>query len=207
MPAPLGKTFVGFDKKYLVEALQRHVEERKKGSMEGTAAPSFDDLPLLLEGESELAVSLSDYRGKPLALFFGSYTSSAFRDGAGRIQSIYDAHKGDNINFLYIYPSEAHPTDGWKIESNEKEGISFRRPRTMEEKFHLAKTAKDAYNLTMPIAVDTLDDATDEAYGAMPVRCYVIDHDGIVKYQGKRGPFGFDIDAWEAAIQRALADR
>lgn len=45
--------------------------------------------------------------------------------------------------------------------------------------------------MTMPMLVDTIDDRVGHAYSGMPDRLYLIDRDGVVAYQGGRGPFGF----------------
>ena len=40
----------------------------------------------------------------------------------------------------------------------------------------------------------------DEAYGAAPVRLYVIGADGKVAYHGGAGSHLMDVDEWEEAI-------
>ena len=41
------------------------------------------------------------------------------------------------------------------------------------------------------VAVDTMDDAVATRWSAWPERLFVIDHDGVVRYTGEQGPFGF----------------
>jgi hypothetical protein len=63
-------------------------------------------------------------------------------------------------------------------------------------------------HLPLPVLVEEMDNAMDEAYGAAPERLYLIGVDGRVAYQGGAGPHFFDLEAWEqtiAASVRALA--
>ena len=39
----------------------------------------------------------------------------------------------DQVAFLAVYVREAHPTDGWRMESNDRAGISFKQPTTARE--------------------------------------------------------------------------
>ena len=56
----------------------------------------------------------------------------------------------------------------------------------------------------MPTLLDTIDDEVDSAYAALPERLYVVDADGQVTHRAASGPFGFDVDAWESAIQGVI---
>jgi hypothetical protein len=52
----------------------------------------------------------------------------------------------------------------------------------------------------------SVDDAVDRAYAALPERLYVVDRAGEVTFQCGPGPFDFDVDGWEQAIQTQLVD-
>ena len=97
----------------------------------------------------------------------------------------------DRVQFLAIYVREAHPTDGWRMRSNDRFGIAVRQPRTLEERIGVAEKCCAALEISMPLLVDHLDDRVGHAYSGMPDRLYVIDRSGRVAYQGGRGPFGF----------------
>ncbi len=56
----------------------------------------------------------------------------------------------------------------------------------------------------MPLAVDGLDNAFDAAFAAWPERLYVLAPGGKVVYKGGMGPFGFDTDAAEKALESYL---
>ncbi len=60
-------------------------------------------------------------------------------------------------------------------------------------------------NLAMPTLLDDVDDAVDQVYAALPERLYMIDREGVVTHQAAPGPFGFDVDAWEKAIQEVIS--
>ena len=46
---------------------------------------------------------------------------------------MYERYKG-RVEFLAVYVREAHPTDGWRMESNDRAGIPVRQPRSQRER-------------------------------------------------------------------------
>ncbi len=90
-----------------------------------------------------------------------------------------------------VYVREAHPTDGWSMESNDRVGVSLAQPRTYDERVAVAQTCGKRLNLGFPMLVDSLDDAVGARYSGMPSRLYLIDSAGKVAYKSGRGPFGF----------------
>jgi hypothetical protein len=90
-----------------------------------------------------------------------------------------------------VYVREAHPTDGWSMESNDRVGVSLAQPRTYDERAAVARTCGRRLGLGFPMLVDTIDDAVGARYSGMPSRLYLIDQDGKVAYKSGRGPFGF----------------
>jgi hypothetical protein len=113
---------------------------------------------------------------------------------------------------LAVYVREAHPTDGWRMDSNDRDGVAFAQPRTTAERFGVAEKCCAALKVTMPMVVDGVDDRVGHAYSGMPDRLYLIDRDGRVAYKGGRGPFGFKPGELEQAIamllvEESLADR
>ncbi len=107
---------------------------------------------------------------------------------------------GDRVQFLAIYIREAHPTDGWRLPSNDKAGILISQPRSTKERTEVAARCCQALQMTMPHLVDDVDDAVGRAYSGMPDRLYVIDRDGRVVYKSGRGPFGFLPGEMEQAL-------
>jgi hypothetical protein len=98
---------------------------------------------------------------------------------------------GDRVAFLGIYVREAHPTDGWLLESNSRVGIEEKQPSNQAERFDVAAKCCRRLEMTIPLLVDEMDDPVGRAYSGMPDRLYLIDRQGRVAYKGGRGPYGF----------------
>jgi hypothetical protein len=90
-----------------------------------------------------------------------------------------------------VYVREAHPLDGWRMESNDRAGIEIKQPRAKTERDTVARKCCSSLGITMPLVVDQLNDYVGHVYSGMPDRLYVIDRDGRVAYKSGRGPFGF----------------
>ncbi len=142
-----------------------------------------------VDGQSEITLS-KIIGSRPVVLVFGNFTCSPFRGQAGNIEKLYQRHK-DHATFVMIYVREAHPTDGWVAESNERAGISLRQPSTYQERAGVAQRCSRLLGLGMPMLVDTLDDKVGIPYSGMPSRLYLLDRQGKVAYKSGRGPFGF----------------
>jgi hypothetical protein len=110
----------------------------------------------------------------------------------------------DKATFLGVYVREAHPTDGWKMESNTKVGVAVSQPKTFAERTAVAEQCHQLLKPTMPLLVDEIDDPTGTVYSGMPARLYVIDTHGKVVYKGGRGPFGFKTGEMEQALIMTL---
>jgi hypothetical protein len=111
------------------------------------------------------------------------------------------------VEFLAVYVREAHPTDGWRMSSNDAVGITVGQPRTDDERQSVAQRCGEALKISMPLVVDELDDRVGHAYSGMPDRLYVIDRQGKVAYKGGRGPFGFRVGELEQALAMALVEQ
>ncbi len=90
--------------------------------------------------------------------------------------------------------------------SNDKVGICFAQPRTLDERVEIAGKCQGALEISMPLLVDGVDDRVGHAFSGMPDRLYVIDREGKVAYQGGRGPFGFKPGEMEQALVMLLMD-
>lgn len=95
------------------------------------------------------------------------------------------------MEFLFVYIREAHPSDGWPMESNTEAGIDFREPKTLAERRERANECLVALPLRMTCVVDGPENAVDAAYAGWPERLFVIERGGTIAYAGKQGPFGF----------------
>lgn len=113
----------------------------------------------------------------------------------------------EQVAFFVIYIQEAHPTDGWQVDSNVQEGVLYRQHQTFEEREEVAQACSLDLHMPMPVLIEDIDNAIDEAYGAAPERLYLVGADGQVAYHGGAGPHFFDLDAWEHAIEACVTQR
>jgi hypothetical protein len=104
-----------------------------------------------------------------------------------------------------VYIEEAHPTDGWEMPSNFKEGVLIASAKTLLERDETAKTCVVKLGIHIPAVVDDMQDSTERAYTAWPDRLYVVDREGRVAYKSKAGPFGFDPAAMATKLKSLVA--
>lgn len=90
---------------------------------------------------------------------------------------------------------------------NVRQGIVFNDPRGEDERRELARLATERLGLTMPTAIDPMDDRASRAYAAHPERIYVVGTDGRIAYRGEPGPGGFDPAELERFLESYLAAR
>ena len=109
------------------------------------------------------------------------------------------------MEFFIVYVQEAHPIDGWQVDSNVAEGVLFRQHQTYEEREKAANACSVGLHISLPVLVEEINNDIDESYGAAPERLYLVDEDGIVSYHGGAGPHFFDLDEWEQALEACLA--
>ena len=122
----------------------------------------------------------------------------------GRLEDIYRRYRTP-VAFFVVYVQEAHPTDGWQIESNVTEGVLFQQHQSYTEREAVATTCSLDLHLSIPVLVEEMNNAIDEAYGAAPERLYLIGVDGRVAYHGGAGHHFFDLEAWERAIAASVS--
>ena len=187
-PPTASKTPSGPSKETLVKALFR----QELGSLQAgpTLGESYVDFTLKTnDGEKE--VTFSKLVGaNPVVLIFGNFTCGPFRSQAGNVEKLYRMYK-DRAEFVMIYVREAHPTDGWHMDSNERAGVSLAQPTTYDERVKVAQACGERLALGFPMLVDTIDDTVGARYSGMPSRIYLVDRDGKIAYKSGRGPFGF----------------
>ena len=97
---------------------------------------------------------------------------------------------------------EAHPTDVWQMQSNLKEGVLFRDPKSDAERANVANACWRKLGIKFPALVDGIDNHVEAAYTGWPDRLYLIDRGGKVMFKTTPGPFGFDPDKLAAAMQK-----
>lgn len=157
--------------------------------------------------DGEQTIRLGEVVGKkPVVLTFGNFTCGPFRS---MFPGVEDVHKrfAEEAVFLTVYVREAHPTDGWKMESNARRGVAVAQPRTYAERTAVATQCHRLLKPSMPLLVDEINDPVGNAYSGMPARLYIIDRQGKVAYKSGRGPFGFKSGEMEQALVMALLEQ
>ena len=147
---------------------------RDAGAKINEVAPEFT-----LERLDGRNASLSAFKGKPLVIEFGSYSSPSFRQRAAKMEDLAKQYSM-RANFLVIYTKEAHPIGGWEVDRNKDDRIAIPPHADLAARKSAAKDAKQALKLTLPIAVDGMDDKIAAAYGASENSAVVIGRDGKV---------------------------
>lgn len=112
------------------------------------------------------------------------------------------ADESERVQFLMVYIREAHASDEWAMAGNTRAGITTAQPQTDSERAMVAQRFVNHFQPNFPVVVDRIDDRANKVYGGWPDRLYVIDANGLIVYQGKRGPFGFK----PRKAQRVLSD-
>src|SRR5947207_1000809 len=101
---------------------------------------------------------LSDLVGKkPVVLVLGAYTCGPFRALYRQIEEVKKKY-GQEAEFVMVYVREPHPTDGWRLNVNDRAGVSVAQPRTDEERRGVARQCARTLMPTMPLLVDGVDD-------------------------------------------------
>ena len=168
----------------------------------GDKAPTFT----LGTVDGSEKVKLASLIGKkPVVLILGNFTCGPFRALYPDIEAIHRRHKM-NAEFLMVYVREAHPSDGWKMEQNERFGVSVKQPTTLGERTKVAGQFCTKLKPAMPVLVDEIEDLAGNLYSGMPGRMYVIDSKGKVAYKSGRGPFGFRAGELEQALLMTLLE-
>ncbi len=188
--------------------LVRGLFSQEIGSLEpgpkvGDSAPDFT----LKTNDLKAEITLSKLLGpKPVVLVFGSFTCGPFRSQTGNIEKLYHRYK-DRATFVMVYVRDAHPTDGWRMESNDRLGATTAQPKTYDERVAVAQKCGRVLSLAFPMLVDTIDDAAGARYSGMPGRLYVIDREGKVAFKSGRGPYLFKPAEMEHSLVLLLQEQ
>jgi hypothetical protein len=108
---------------------------------------------------------------------------------------------GERARFLTVYIKEAHPTDEWQMEVNEKQSVCYPQPRSTDARIAIAADFKERFHYGIPLLVDPIENPANGVYAAWPERLYIVDEGGRIVYKGGMGPFEFhpeEVEAWLA---------
>jgi len=113
---------------------------------------------------------------------------------------------GHLVEFLAVYVREAHPIEGWRMDSNDQAGIAISQPRDLAERRSVASQCTSHLSMAMPLVVDDIEDRVGHLYSGMPDRLYLVDRTGRVAYKSGRGPFGFRPQELEQSLLMLLIE-
>lgn len=187
-------------KKLLEGLFKSELGSLHEGPLAGDFAPDFT---LKTEDETQTIHLKEELGSKPIVLIFGNFSCGPFRRTYPEIEDIHQRFK-DRAKFFGVYVREAHPEEGWVMESNTRMGVKVFQPKTYSERVGIATQCRERLNYTMPLLVDEIDDPVGNAYSGMPARFYIINSQGIVLFKSGRGPFGFKSMEMEQALAMAL---
>ncbi|MGL3662849.1 peroxiredoxin family protein [Pseudomonas aeruginosa] len=150
---------------------------KPEGPMPGDLAPEFS-----LEDSQGRSWQLSDFRGQPVVLIFGSGTCPMTVGSLPGLKKLAQEF-GDDVQWLMVYVREAHP--GELLPAHE----------SMMQKREQAERLRQAEGVDWPVLIDDTDGTTHKAYDEMPNPVFVIDRDGHVAF---RGEFAHAPTLWQA---------
>lgn len=178
-----------------------------KSAFLSSAGPKIGEPAPALNATSIMGrpVQLAAFKGKLLVIEFGSYSSPSFRDHMAKMEEL--ARQNDlRASFLIVYTKEAHPQGGWDVDRNREDRISVPQSTDMKSRTADAQEAREALKITIPIAIDSMDNATAATYGAGENSAVVIGRDGtVVAKEDWCDPFRLKAAIDEAAQQKTVA--
>jgi hypothetical protein len=154
-------------------------------------------------GDSPRTVSLNELRAKkPVVLIFGSVTCPPFRRALEGIDDVYRDYR-DRAEFLFVYIREAHPDSVLSLADKDSETSLMKIPQhtTLAGRTEAAAACGRTLKLSMPIAVDGIDNKVGRAYAGWPNRMVVVGTNGRVLFASDPAPRGTDagrLRAWLA---------
>ena len=92
------------------------------------------------------------------------------------------------------------------MQSNLRDKVLFRSPRTEQERSSVANTCVRKLGIKFPAVVDSLDNQAEMAYTGWPDRLYLIAPGGEIRYKSKPGPFGFHPQDLAAALKQTVGN-
>lgn len=131
---------------------------------------------------------------RPLVINFGSSTCPVFMEMLRNYRHLKDQFS-KFADFAVVYIEEAHPKDGWAFKGTSHVPMH----RTLDERCKAAQEMVSSVDLSgFFLAVDTMLNGANIAYGAIPIRLYIV-QDRKVTYQGGAGPLFYrmhEISKW-----------
>ncbi len=125
------------------------------------------------------AFSPSLYKGHVLVLEFGSMSCPVFRQHVQEMEKLKAADSARAF-FMIVYTRENFPAGDNNVERNRDEGVSIAPATTLDERKQQALETQQELRITIPMAVDAMDDSVSKAFGTFPNGTVVIGKDGNI---------------------------
>lgn len=156
--------------------------------------------------EDPKEISLRELRSaRPAVLVFGSMTCPPFRGQLDGVDEVYEDFK-DRAEFLFIYIREAHPDSVLSIvaEDGREALLQIRQAEDFPSRITSAAACQRSQELSLPIAVDDMDDSVGKAYSGWPNRMVVVGTDGNIAYATDPVPGGTNSQLPRAWLEKNL---
>jgi Spy/CpxP family protein refolding chaperone len=121
----------------------------------------------------------ASYKGRVLVLEFGSLSCPTFRQQVQAMETLKNS-EGGRAFFLIVYTREAFPAGTKDVERNRSDGISVSETTTLDERKARALQAQNDLHITIPMAVDPMDNSVSAAFGTFPNGAVVIGKDATI---------------------------
>lgn len=188
-------------------------EQWKDRLVVGSSAPEFK-LPLLdkiakeerFEKVESKTVSLRELCStRPAVLIFGSITCPPFRGQLDGVNQVYEDFK-DQAEFLFIYIREAHPDSVLSVvaDDGQESLLKISQAADLPGRKTSAAVCQRTEKLSLPIAVDDIDNSVGKAYAGWPNRMVVVGIDGKITYASNPAPGGTNSQRLRAWLEENL---
>jgi hypothetical protein len=181
--------------------LDRHIRDELGLLGSHTPAPEFPrldaldfTLPEIRTGE---LVSRSDPEGRPVVLFFGSFTCPRFFDHIPAIRKLYEKYE-DRAAFRFVYIREPYHDNLEFAAFLARENVCGEEPRIC--------AGLDMYQIEFPCVRDA-DGRIEAAYHAYPTRAFLFAGSGDLIWASPSGlitPEGLDVNQAEIQLRHHL---
>ncbi len=161
-------------------APKESVADNKPADLQSTGPEPGSPVPdtQIIEANGR-AFSPSQYKGHVLVLEFGSMSCPVFRTHAQDMENLKRL-EGSRAFFLIVYTREAFPTGDKNVERNRDEGVNITQAATLDDRKSQALETQRELRITIPMAVDSMDDSVSTAFGSFPNGAVVIGKDGKI---------------------------
>ena len=78
------------------------------------------------------------------------------------MERLYSKYR-ERVEFFVVYIQEAHPTDGWQVDSNVQDEVYYRQHQSYDEREEVAQSCTIGLHISIPTLVEEMDNAAVRA--------------------------------------------